>query len=73
MLDAVLSAFPTIPIDLEVCQTFGRERGRLRRDKLVVADFDLLIASTCLRWELTLLTNNRRHYELVKGLKILSL
>lgn len=34
---------------------------------------DLLIASTCLYYNLALLTDNRRHYEMVEGLKIVSL
>jgi predicted nucleic acid-binding protein len=31
---------------------------------------DLLIGSTALRHELTLLTNNRRHFALIDSLKI---
>jgi len=60
-------------VDQEVCEIFGRERGRLRQQKKMISDFDLLIASTCLHYNLTLLTNNRRHYEMVGGLNIFSL
>jgi tRNA(fMet)-specific endonuclease VapC len=60
-------------VDQEICKVFGKERGRLRQFKKIISDFDLLIASTCLHYDLTLLTNNRRHYEMVEGLKILSL
>jgi len=60
-------------IDQEICKVFGKERGRLRQQKKMVSDFDLLIASTCLYYNLTLLTNNRKHYEMVKGLNIFSL
>ncbi len=60
-------------VDQEICKVFGKERGRLRQQKKMISDFDLLIASTCLYHNLTLLTNNRRHYEMVKGLNILSL
>jgi len=60
-------------IDPEICKVFGKERGRLRQQKKMVSDFDLLIASTCLYYNLTLLTNNRKHYEMVKGLNIFSL
>ena len=35
-----------------------------------IADFDLLIGVTALQHDLTLLTNNRRHFELVGGLRI---
>ena len=60
-------------IDPEIYKVFGKERGRLRQQKKMVSDFDLLIASTCLYYNLTLLTNNRKHCEMVKGLNIFSL
>lgn len=60
-------------IDDEICKIFGKERGRLRHQKKMISDFDLLIASTCLHNNLTILTNNRRHYEVVNGLNIISL
>jgi tRNA(fMet)-specific endonuclease VapC len=33
---------------------------------------DLMIAATALQYDLTLLTNNRRHFERVEGLRIQS-
>jgi tRNA(fMet)-specific endonuclease VapC len=71
-LNYFLTGVSILGIEEEVCKVFGRERGRLRREGKTVSDFDLLIASTCLRWNLTLLTNNRKHYEAVKGLEIIS-
>lgn len=72
MLDTFLRQFPVLPLDEEICKTFGKERGRLRQERKIVSDFDLVIASTCLRWNLTLLTNNQSHFEAVKGLNIIS-
>jgi len=72
-LNDFLSGISTLGIEDEVCKVFGRERGRLRQEKKMIGDFDLLIASTCLHHRLTLMTNNRRHYEMVDGLNILSL
>jgi len=72
-LNDFLSGISTLGIEDEDCRVFGKERGRLRQEKKMIGDFDLLIASTCLHHRLTLLTNNRRHYEMVDGLKILSL
>jgi tRNA(fMet)-specific endonuclease VapC len=72
-LNDFLSGVSTLGIEDEVCKVFGKERGRLRQEKKMIGDFDLLIASTCLHHRLTLLTNNRKHYEMVDGLKILSL
>jgi tRNA(fMet)-specific endonuclease VapC len=60
-------------VDQEVCKIFGRERGKLRQQNKMISDFDLLIASTCLYYNLTLLTNSRRHFDMVEGLNILSL
>jgi tRNA(fMet)-specific endonuclease VapC len=60
-------------VDQEICKIFGKDRGKLRQKSKIVSDFDLLIASTCLRYDLTILTNNRRHYEIVEGLNMLSL
>jgi tRNA(fMet)-specific endonuclease VapC len=55
----------------ETCHIFGRERGRLRQEGKSIGDLDLFVGATCLRHNLTLLTNNRRHFELVDGLAII--
>ena len=62
-----------VGIDGETCKLFGKERGRLRAVGKSVADFDLLIGMTARRHNLTLLTNNRRHFENIDGLRIESL
>ena len=59
-------------IDTDICRIFGMERGKLRRQGRMIGDMDLLIASTCLKYGLTLLSNNRRHFESVEGLEIIS-
>jgi tRNA(fMet)-specific endonuclease VapC len=72
-LQTFLGDFSVLQIDEEICRVFGKERGRLRRQGKTVSDFDLLIASTCLYHNLTLLTNNKKHYGRVEGLNIISL
>ena len=72
-LDDFLSGVSIIGIEDEICRLFGKERGKLRQVKKMIGDFDLLIASTCIHHNLTLLTNNRKHYKMVEGLKSLSL
>ncbi len=57
-------------IDTETSKIFGQQRGRLRASGKVLGDFDLLIGATGLRHELTVLTNNRRHFTLIDGLAI---
>ena len=69
-LQDFLRGVTILGIDEEVCKIFGRERGRLRAAGMLVGDFDLLIGATALRHNLTLLTNNRRHFERIAGLRI---
>jgi tRNA(fMet)-specific endonuclease VapC len=72
-VDDFLVEMPVLGLKAEICQTFGRERGKLRKHGNIIGDFDLLIAATCLYYNLTLLTNNVRHFERVEGLLITSL
>ena len=72
-LNDFLSGVVLMGIDEEICKIFGKERGRLRKTKKVVGDFDLLIGATALHHNLKVLTNNRRHFELIEGLTIESL
>ena len=69
-LNDFLRGTTVLGIDEDICKTFGRERGRLRAAGLMIGDFDLLIAATALQYDLTLLTNNRRHFERIDGLRI---
>ena len=69
-LDDFLRGVTLVDIDQETCRLFGRERGRLRGTCRMVADFDLLIGATALRHDLTLLTYDRRHFELIQNLRI---
>jgi len=71
-LNDFLRGVVVIGIDDGTCRVFGRERGRLRASRKIVGDLDLLIGCTALQHELTLLTNNRRHFELIEGLTIQS-
>ena len=65
-----ISTFPVLRVDSATSRRFGREKARLLDRGNVIEDFDLLIAATALRHDLTLLTNNRRHFERIDGLRI---
>ena len=67
-----LAGVDVVPLDDEVCRIFAWERGRLRAVGTPIADFDLLIGATAIRHGLTLLTNNRRHFERLQRLNIVS-
>ena len=72
-LDAFLQGVVVVGIDEGTCRTFGKERGRLRAAGKHIGDFDLMIGATALQHHLTLLSNNRRHFELIEGLQLASL
>jgi len=67
------SELTILGMDEETCKIFGKERGRLRAAGLIIGDCDLLIGATALRHNLTLLTNNRRHFERIDGVRMESL
>ena len=61
-----------VPLEEPVCRIFAMERVRLRRAGNRIEDLDLLIGSTAIHHGLTLLTNNRRHFERMQGLNLIS-
>jgi tRNA(fMet)-specific endonuclease VapC len=70
-LEDFLRPFPIIDLDIPICRIFGIERARLRTTGTLIPDMDLFIGATALRHDLTLLTNNRRHFERLPGLSII--
>ena len=72
-LDAFLEDVTVLGLDEETCHVFGKERGRLPAAGMHIGDFDLMIGATALQHHLALLSNNRRHFELIEGLQLESL
>ena len=69
----LLEHHEVLPVDAAVARIFGRERRRLRLIGLPIDSMDILIAATALRHDLTILTNNRRHFERFDALVVESL
>lgn len=57
-------------VDWEIAQKFGEIRAELKREGRVIEDIDIFIATTCLVNDLTIITNNAKHFSHVKKLKI---
>ncbi len=71
-LQSFVASMELLPLSIPVIEHFGRLRGSLpRRHRQQVGDMDLLIAATALEHHLSLLTNNRRDFTLVPGLRLL--
>lgn len=67
-----LSDKSILPITEDIGRLFGRHRTNLRQQNQLIGDLDLLIATTCLHHDLTLLTTNPRHFERIPDLVIVS-
>ncbi len=68
-----LHRIQVVPVDDDICRTFAAERRRLRAAGTLISDFDLMIGATAMHHGLTLLTNNRRHFDRLDGLPIISI
>ena len=71
-LGLFLEAVDVVPLDEAACRVFGSERARLRAKGNLIGDMDILIGATAISRNLTLLTNNRRHFRRMQGLSIIS-
>lgn len=65
-----LAGVVVVDVNKDVAKIFGQLRAELRQQGLTVADLGLLIGSTAVRYGLLLLTDNRRHYEKIPGLRL---
>ena len=55
-------------VDGQVARAFGEIKAELRRNGMLIEDFDLLLAATTRTHRLTLVTNNLAHYGRIDGL-----
>ncbi len=68
-LEEFLIGITIVNLTKDVCKKFGELRNGLRKKGELIGDFDLLIASTALINNLTILSDNVEHYKRIKGLK----
>jgi len=59
-----------IDLSIDSLKKYGELKTNLRRKGNIIDEFDLLIASICLTHGLILVTNNEKHFNRVKELKI---
>ncbi len=62
--------FEIIPVGTESAEIFGMLKSELEKSGTPLDDFDLLIAGCALTRNLTLVTNNFRHFKRIEGLKL---
>lgn len=74
-LEAHLGAAVVVPYDVEVCRTYARLKTSLINPSgsaRVIETNDLWIAACAVRHAIPLITHNRRHFEAIPGLTIIS-
>ena len=62
--------FPIVNVSPSVMETFGNLKASLEKSGAVIADLDLMIASTAIVHNLVLVTNNERHFGRISSLNI---
>jgi len=58
-----------IPVGIESVEIFGMLKSKLEKTGSRLDDFDLIIAACALAHNLTLVTNNEKHFQRIEGLK----
>jgi len=59
-----------VPLDKESAEVFGIYKSKLENMGTPLDDFDLILASCALARNMTLVSNNIRHFERIEGLKL---
>ena len=65
----VMRHFPIAPLP-EDGHDFGKAKADLVKRGLIIDDFDISIAATALKNDITLVTDNIKHFSRIEGLKI---
>ncbi len=68
-----LSNVEILTIEFENCKTFGKIKSKLKKEGNLIDNLDLFIACICLDNNLTLVTNNEKHFRRLKDLKIMNI
>lgn len=68
-LDDFLGGVKIVPI-YHSLDLYAKEKARLRKAGTAIDDFDLLIGSTSVTHNLTMVTNNTDHFKRIKGIDL---
>jgi len=66
----IRNIYPVVGLDTEIMEVFADIKAKLVKEGTRIEDMDLLIAATALYMDMTLVTNNTKHFARIEGLKI---
>jgi tRNA(fMet)-specific endonuclease VapC len=70
LVASFLQRMTTLPFDNSAATTFAVVSARLRQEGIGMGTMDAMIASHALSLNLTVVTNNVKHFEVVPGLRV---
>ena len=70
VIDDFISGVLILGLDDEIAYAFGELKSQLRQRGALIDDFDLLIAATAHRYEMTVITHNRDHFARIRELPV---
>ena len=70
-IDSFLQKVNVVPFEVGI-DIFAQTKNSLRLEGLTIEDFDLLIAASALAWNLTLVTDNIKHFRYITNLEVIN-
>lgn len=69
IIEQFVDLITVLPI-YDSIRIYGREKARLRKAGTMISDFDLIIGCTAVAYDLTMVTENKREFERISGIRI---
>ncbi len=66
----IAETFPIIHVSRSIIETFGGLKAKLQSEGKLIADLDLIVASTALNMNYIVVTNNVSHFKRIPGLVV---
>jgi tRNA(fMet)-specific endonuclease VapC len=71
-LEQSIARAGVIPYDMALCQTYAELNAQILKAGKPIGDNDLWIAATAIRHSIPLVSHNRKHYDEIPGLVLIS-
>lgn len=69
-IQKILDRIDIVDSSDEVCRRFGELKAQLGKEGKIIDDADLFIAACAIEHELTLVSNNEKHFSRINGIKL---